>query len=94
MNAMRIDLSNFTRRLVQDAFSEGIPATWERRAQALENALSRPGDFVGLATPEEIAERDARLRTAAAACRHRALLYEKGDDISPDVEAVLAEVGV
>jgi hypothetical protein len=49
---------------------------WRRRAAVLDAIRPRPDDFVGSATPEEIAEQDRRLAEAATACRNRAAVIE------------------
>lgn len=92
MSAPRFDLDNIARRILQDALSEANADHWRRRARLLEQALSRPGDYTGQATPEQIAERDERLRAAILACSLRAQLYAPGDDISADVDVVWLEV--
>jgi hypothetical protein len=89
---MNIGLVNFQRRILQDALSEATADYWRRRARALEKALSRPTDYRGRATPEQIAERDEQLRAAILACSLRAQLYEPGADICAEVDAALAEV--
>lgn len=94
MSTLQLDLGNFTRRLLQDAMSEASAKYWRQRARTLEQALSRPGDYQGQATPEQVAERDERLRAAILACSLRAQLYELDADVSEEVDAALAEVGI
>lgn len=62
-------VDRFAERVVQDALNEATAIHWRRRADQLEAARSRPGDYIGLATVEEIAVRDARLSERARACR-------------------------
>lgn len=69
-------LDQFAARLVQDAIASAMPATWLRRAAQFEAARPRPGDYVGRATPEQITERDRRLRALAEACRGRATVSD------------------
>lgn len=40
---------------------EATAQYWERRVRTLEQALSKPGDYRGAASPEEIQKRDAAL---------------------------------
>ena len=71
----RVDGAQLGLRLAQDCFAEAAAATWWRRAETLRWAMSRPGDFTGNATQEEIAARDRRLAAQALACeRHADLL--------------------
>ena len=71
----RVDAAQLARRVAQDCFAEAAAAHWWRRAETLRGAMSRPGDFTGNATQEEIAVRDRRLAAQALACqRHADLL--------------------
>lgn len=92
VTALKFDPEHFCRRVLQDALAEATGQYWRRRARALEQALSRPGDYCGQATPDQIAERDEQLRAAILACTSHAQLYARGDDVSPEVYAVLREV--
>lgn len=92
MRAQSLDLDHFRHRVLQDALAEATAQYWRRRARALEQALSRPGDYPGRATTEQIAERDERLRAAILACSSRAQMYEPDEEISAEVYAVLQEV--
>lgn len=55
-----------------DVFLSVDSAQWRRRAELLEVARPRPGDFTGSATREQLLERWERLTAAAEACRQRA----------------------
>lgn len=81
-------------RCLQDALSEGLAVTFERRAALFEWARPKPGDFTGSATAADIAARDARLRADADRCRrHAALLLGEGASAyADDVASVFAEV--
>ncbi len=68
--------AHFLHRVLQDAFADASAAQWLRRAEQLEAARPRPGDFTGRATPAELAERSRRLTAAAEACRARAQLHD------------------
>lgn len=57
------DLDHFIHRVVQDAMDEATAQYWERRLRSLESALSKPGDYRGAASFEEIQKRDAALST-------------------------------
>jgi len=75
--ATRIDLDEAMRRRgAQEALSLAAACTWTRRAEALEGAISRPTDYRGQSTLEQIAERDRLLAAQAKACRHKAILLE------------------
>lgn len=78
----------FHQRVVQDAFSEATAAYWERRATAFEDAAPRPGDYPGMATPEELSVARERCLSVAAACRARASLEAPGQP----VEALVASL--
>lgn len=67
-------LERFRVRVLQDALAEAEAATWDRRAETFEAARPRPDDFTGLATPDELLAREARLTAVARACRARAAL--------------------
>ena len=87
-------LLSFARRILADALSEAMPAVWLRRAEALEAAAPREGDYHGTATREELSARWTRCRETAEACRrHAALLAASDPDplILAEVEAVLGE---
>lgn len=63
------------RRILQDVFTEGMAAYWERRADEFEDARAKPGDYVPLHSRIDPAERGARdrdLAETALACRRRA----------------------
>ncbi len=90
---MSIDLEHFGARLLVDAFLEASRSYHLRRALEFDAARSRPGDYVGDATPDEIAARDGRLTSLANACRARASLAPlQCDEIDDAVALVLAEV--
>ena len=67
-------VSTFGRRVLQDALAEATSSYWLNRAQTLDAARSRPGDYVGAASPEDLRRRDDELAQVAAACRARASL--------------------
>lgn len=67
-------VDRFTERVVQDALCEAQAIYWRRRADQLEAARSRPDDYTGSATVEEIAARDARLSERSRACRAAAAI--------------------
>jgi hypothetical protein len=75
----RIDVDGRMRvRAVQESVNNARACTWTRRAELLEFALSREGDFRGQATAEQIAERDRRLAGEARACHAKATLLSSG----------------
>lgn len=65
-------IDHFQHRVIQDALADATPAYWLRRAETFEWAKSKPGDYHGLSTPADRAERDRRLQVTADACRARA----------------------
>lgn len=67
-------LDQFVRRVIRDAFNEATARYWVHRADQMEAALWRPGDYTGQSTSSELAARDQRLRESARACRNRAIL--------------------
>ena len=70
------DRQAFTWRVLRDAYLEADRAYWLRRAQQLEAARPRRGDYFGAATSEQIRATYDRLTAAAQACRARAGLTE------------------
>lgn len=81
-------------RSVQESITAALPCMWDRRAEDLENARPRPGDFHGQATREDLAERFARLTEQAAACREHAELLRRyptpiGEDLAALVVAII-----
>ncbi|MGI8702382.1 MAG: hypothetical protein ACR2JU_14495 [Nocardioidaceae bacterium] len=62
-------IDHFRARVVQDAFAEATGDCWRRRAEALEAARPRRGDFNGHATRADLQLRYDRLTELAAACR-------------------------
>ena len=92
-NSLGESLSQFGVRVVQEAMAAALPFTWQRRAEALEAARPRRGDFHGQATPEQVEERDQRLREAAEACRERAEFVRRYPDaIAREMAATVAAV--
>lgn len=73
-------VEHFRYRVLADALQEATAAYWQRRAETLEAALPRVGDFTGNATPEDLDERRMRLAAAALACRQRATLSLLGGE--------------
>ncbi|MFD7157546.1 hypothetical protein ACFV9C_23310 [Kribbella sp. NPDC059898] len=89
-------IEHFRSRVLLDALTEATALYWKRRAEALERALPRRGDFHGQATREELWERYNALQAEILACRRHANLLAAGT-IAPanaeyDVAAVLREV--
>lgn len=65
-------LAKFIGDMTLDALSCATASHWRRRADTLDAARPRAGDFRGRATAEDLARQDARLAEAARLCRHRA----------------------
>lgn len=57
---------------VRQAFLEASTIYWRRRAEQLEAAAPRPGDFTGHATERELDNQTRRCLDSAIACRNRA----------------------
>ncbi len=76
---------HFRARVLQDALSAGLAATWRRRQRILLAARPRPNDWHGNASREELRDRWQRLTETAAACGHAADLAEQTGGISPEV---------
>jgi len=73
----RVDTSEpIRRRVVQEALNDALACTWRRRADLLEWARPRPGEYAGQATAAELAARDRRLAAQAQACRNKATLLD------------------
>lgn len=92
VQALRVELGPFARRLLEEALLTAMPAGWLRRAADFEDARPRPGDFNGAATPAELAARDRRCAEAAQACRERAeMLGRFGGVFDAEVAAAVDE---
>lgn len=65
-------IEHFQHRVIQDAIKDAHAGYWRHRARTFQWARPRPGDFVGLATPDELAARDAALVEIIDACMARA----------------------
>jgi hypothetical protein len=71
---LQLDADHFKRRLLQDCLSQGLADRWLGRAESLEAARPRPGDFTGRATEAELEARSSELSQAALARRRDAWL--------------------
>ena len=78
-------VQHMARRLVTDVIARLTASQWEQRARVLEDAMSRPTDYLGSSTPAERRARDRRLADDAARCRRHAELLR-----SLHAEGVLA----
>lgn len=91
--AVENHLSRYAVRMLEDAIAEAMPWHWLRRAQDLDNARPRLGDYHGQATREDRAERYARLTEQAEACRlHARFLREYPTPIGEDLAALVAAI--
>ena len=80
-------------RNVEQAIIDARPSTWEKRAQDLENARPRLGEFHGRATSAELSERDQRLAEQAAAARlHARFLREYPTPLTQFERSVVAAI--
>ena len=85
-------VDNFRRRVLEEALLSALPAFWMRRARDFDAAISRPGDFHGRATADEIAAHDARCAATALACRRHAWLVTEiglSDDLREQLSNAL-----
>lgn len=92
--AVDAQLSRYAVRMLEDAITEAMPWHWIRRAEDLDHARPRPGDWHGQATREDLAERYARLTEQAEACREHAELLRRyplpiGEDLAALVVAII-----
>jgi hypothetical protein len=71
---VRYDPDDFTKGVILDALSEGMAATWLRRARDFEAAMPREGDFAGRSTREQLRRRWRECLEIAQACRCKAEL--------------------
>lgn len=79
-----LNIDHFVARLLQDALAEATASYWRKRAEDFERAGSRPGDYTGEASADEIARRDEWLTSVAQACRSRAEFALVPDDAIDD----------
>jgi len=66
----------FAFRILCDAYLDADARYWRRRAEQLEAARPRRGDFNGQATVADLLAAGERLTEAAQACRNRAAYVE------------------
>jgi len=81
INPLADCLDHFRARVLQDALNEATASYWLRRAEAFENARTRPGERPaeppGAPVGSEAARaRDEGLAATAQACRNRAAFIE------------------
>lgn len=84
------ELARFYRRAVAEAMAAAIPGQWERRADQLDAARPRPGDYLGRSTPEGRAALDRQLAQDAERCRRHAQLLR--DNPHPLLEAMEQDI--
>ena len=85
----------FRERFLADLLCQGMASFYEWRARVFEWAAPRPGDFVGRATPQQLAAQAARCRETATAFRNKAAVlrrYGTPDFVIDEVTGVLREV--
>ncbi len=84
----------FRERFLADLLTQGMATFYEHRAAVLEWASPRPGDYVGRATPQQLAAQSARCRETATAFRNKAAVlrrYGPPDFVVDEVAGVIAE---
>lgn len=72
--------ARFAADLLKDIVETTAAEQWRHRANVMEWAAPRAGDFAGRAKRQELAEQDRRLAEAAQACRNRASVIELGGE--------------
>ena len=87
-----VDIDHVAVRVLAEAMADASAAWWRWRAEQLAAGLSRPGDYLGRRSPEEVAERNRRIRQDVARClRHAQLLSDPACADVDEVWAVLRE---
>jgi hypothetical protein len=74
-------VDHFQQRIIREAILDAEAAHWIRRAEALEWARPKAGDWHGQATREELRARYDQLTEEAQACRNRARVSAIGGDL-------------
>lgn len=72
MTDLNAYVTNFQRRVLQDALTHATATYWHRRAAEWEAVPARPGDYLGNSTPDQRATTRRTCRERAAHCRYRA----------------------
>lgn len=72
-------VEHFRYRVMADALQEATANYWRRRARTFRDALPRPDDFTGQASPEEIEAQRMRVAAAILACSQRATVMIGGE---------------
>jgi hypothetical protein len=86
------DVEHFRRRVLQDALAEATSGYWLRRAEALERARPRVGDYPGRASAGDLVARWQELTDIALACRRAATLARwQTEQDAPHVEQAIRE---
>src|SRR5690625_168436 len=86
-------LAHFECRILSDALQQATADHWRARAQAFTDAIPRPDDYTGNATPEQLEARARSMRSKAEACRIAASIAPHAD-IAELVAAELADHGM
>ena len=81
-------------RVIAEAIRWGIPVVADRRADALDAARPRPGDFTGAASAEELRRRDLQLAEDARRLRRHALVLRALLDENLDLPTEAERLGV
>ena len=85
-------VQHFRLRVIREGILDAQAAQWLRRAEDLEAARPKAGDWHGNATREELRARYDRLTEEAQACRNRARVSVIGGTW-PEVDDVLSDAG-
>jgi hypothetical protein len=81
LEAILEHVDHFAARVMREGIRDAEAAQWLRRAETLEAARPKAGDWHGRATREELRERYDRLTEEAQACRNRARVSVIGGDL-------------
>lgn len=93
MNETETWLDMFLRRVIVDALLEADACYWERRAEVLDGAAPRVGEFHGQATRDELNAAWRRCHADARRCRaHAALLRDRSASAGRDDWAHLVDL--
>lgn len=83
-------LSQFQRRVLQDAINDARRQWWLKRAEDFERAKPHPNDYHGRATLDELRARWRWCHQTAQACRNRAALIPLArEDFDAEIAAIL-----